>query len=804
MLAGVLLGSTPARCAPVEVPEAKREALKKVQSNPTNLKLVWVAWEGYQPRSRWSETAPAADHGPTAFVQAFFLLLEHSEQNVRYALLGEGNDLAPIGWVRSDCLVHVNALQDPQTHLYRKAMLVVKPEHAKEPNLPPRVAPRADAAPRGEPYKLYNVFFVFAESNLQNLYDREEEYVLIGSAQTVKSGTVAKTIQGWVPKNRVEYWTTTEAVAWDVDSTLSSAPFRRQKPGYIYKNAEAAERAIQAGADPRKEALFPEPRDKETGEGVPYNPHQSRFPLFVKPDRVRAHNYLLEVGGVGGWGNMSSREVDDLKQQLGKMAREFQSSELLFVIDSTSSMAQYRESLAKVADTICRATQDELKRLREEEPDAAPTFKMGVAFFSDIPRPQDRTPGENQESLVSKAVTTGKLAKVHENGIDPQRYEGNLAEYIRKYPQRDGHDYPESVFFGLKKAIQEAGFDARARKLVVLVGDCGDAGHRDDFPKPPSLKELADLFCPDDELDHPPYELYALQVCDPNKAGSNDEERAALQAFAAQMQELCKLINARSEKWIKRPTARYEVAATGAISRSLESRYEALKRQLAHMRSLIEKARSGQLDHLGPEMIAELRMRGIDPETLPKETQLFQRGFVWKYAPDLQSQRIRQVRIQYLLDHKTLSALHRLLDDLGKVTPDGREITLEDAFREAVDAYAREMGLKKVENESAEVYIKKATGLEVQTPLLRQALNANIPKPQEYAAALAEIEYRKRRLADILEGKQRQWKLVDVKRAGCTIKVWQEVPRTELEYDRSLTLPGSPGKWYWVDQDEAP
>jgi hypothetical protein len=83
-------------------------------------------------------------------------------------------------------------------------------------------------------------------------------------------------------------------------------------------------------------------------------------------------------------------------------------------------------------------------------------------------------------------------------------------------------------------------------------------------------------------------------------------------------------------------------------------------------------------------------------------------------------------------------------------------------------------------------------------------LNANIPKPQEYAAALAEIEYRKRRLADILEGKQRQWKLVDVKRAGCTIKVWQEVPRTELEYDRSLTLPGSPGKWYWVDQDEAP
>jgi len=709
-------------------------------------------------------------------------------------------------------------LQDPQTHLYRKAMLVVKPEQVQQPDAPPRDAPRGDAATLGKPYKLYNVFFVFAESNPQNLYDREEEFVLIGSAQSFYEASVAKTIQGWVPKSRVEYWTTTEAVAWDVNSTLRSASPRRQVPGYIYKTREAAEQALQAAgprtssavADPQKLAVgswFPEPRDPQTGEGVPYEPHHSRFPLF---DRLmpEGRNYLLEVGGIGGWGGMSSIEVDNLRQRLERIGQQLQQSELLFVIDSTGSMSQYRDALAKVADAICRATQDEMKQVKEEDRVAAPVYKLGVTFYSDLARPQDREPGQDEQTLLGDAVTAQELAQLHESGIDANRYGGDLAHYIRQYPQRDGHDYPEAVSWGLKRGIETAVFSPSARKLVVLVGDCGDAGQRPGFPKPPTAEELADLFCPPskegEDLDRAPIEFYALQVCDPNAAGANEEERGALNAFSVQMQKLCELINERSTKWIKRPIARYDVATNGAIARPLEIRLNELRARRAQVSADMEKARSGRWD-LGPEMVAELKRRGIDPDLLPKETQLFQRGYVWHLAPDMKpKEAIPQVRIQYLLDGKTVLSLYTLLDSLGKVTPSGEEITLQRAFQEAVAAYARETFQAIDEKATVESYIKKATGLNTQTPILRQAMEAKL-SPREFLEGLAMIEYRKRLLADILGKKQRRWREFKTSQAGFdNIPAWREIEGTEADFDRSFSLPGGEGRWYWIDQDEAP
>src|SRR5262249_8974790 len=132
----------------------------------------------------------------------------------------------------------------------------------------------AQAAVFGEPtatakrrtaFQLFNIFFVYAET---------KEFVLLGTNQQLKDNV--EVVRGWIPKGRVAFWTTREAVEWDQPSTLEG---KRKKQGAILKTLDSATKWDDGDKVPEEDLLFTEFfTDKGVSKGYKYD--DPRFPCL--------------------------------------------------------------------------------------------------------------------------------------------------------------------------------------------------------------------------------------------------------------------------------------------------------------------------------------------------------------------------------------------------------------------------------------------------------------------------------------------------------------------------------------------
>ncbi len=749
--------------------------------------IVYVAYEGYSPRSSWSEDAEPASVRVTQFMDAYKVLYQHQGPRGKYLLLATTLDLLPVGWVRQDIAVTDEALKTGGLEVHRKGMLITRAENGDEvgEQVPMLDAPRKRGQQLGEPYQLFNVFFVFGQTRPKEYGLPDEEYLLLGNSQYIEvrdltdnaavRASAQAVVKGWVPLHRVAAWNTREALEWDRDSTLATVQPRRTVPGQIHGNVAAAKSVIEAGSYRGSSSLFSETLDQQ-GESKLMNPKNMRYPVLELgaadlnlgdnrffPTKYR-NNELIKIGCIGGLGAFSAEELEDERRKLERLGNSASNAELLFVIDDTGSMAKFFDEVANLIRTII-ATQN------------ATSVSVAVAFYNDT----DSQPAGWNPVLLDRRCFPLKALHAQSGAT--------IAAVVENHQAVGGGDEPEMVFRGLREAIASAQFTPIARKLVFLIGDYPDksdiAATLDDE------RRLANQFFLFNDKEYP-IEFYAIQVCPP-------ERDDFTKRFRKQTQDIVTILNDDGKKYCQRTLGQYTSASEADVSRVMVKRYEALNAKQKEAKDKMESVRAGKFNtELGPEYLRILADAGVDLEKLKNTegAQLFREGYVWRNSP---SSEVPQVRMRLMLDRATLEDLVNLISRLSNTrsTLLNEQTRIEDILKSLINAATNEQSDPTL---SFEAQYMKRLGLKAHSPLLQMSAGTEVPL-RLARTELVEIEHRLDLLRDILEGKQRTWIEESVVEGDQTIPKYVAIGQAR-RVDRAFTLPGNTAQWYWIDTEE--
>jgi len=809
IIAAAAIVVRPAQAAELQVPPELEADIAKKEESPTRT-ACWVACDGYRPLAQWkAESEPVDDAERLPFAAQCYPLADHAG----HTLIGResaGGRLTRWGWVRKDIVVH-GVLRVEGSGIERKAMPIVRvgDQDKNQHYLP---APDKTSTPRPNQFQLYNTLFVYSST-------ADGDYLLLGKSPLLDANNAGEVLLGWIPADQVLQWNTAEGLAWDVKSTRDA--MRRKMPGYVFETAKDAveaarevETAVKKGEDLsavnkriHEKSYFKEPRGFDE-ELAPYEPYENRYPLLPKNDlgeKVRAveaelKNELMRVGAIGNWGKVDQREVDKLRYQIKEVAAQFAELNILFVINQTDTVKPHFDVIADLIDVVIENSKQGVKALK--------TLKLGVSFYSDIPLDVDENGIAKPRPApagLSAAVCCNRLADVINGEIDRGVYPKGLSQYVRDKKRENvgGHDYRDAVFEGLYQSIKQAKFSPQARKVVILIGDAGDAGQRDGFPP---LKSVDDAAMALRIAGGSPIELHVwrLELAHDNReTGAQKEDRQkAHEELKTQINRLREKLSEDSKHGARELVNFYDASNLG-FANSLRENYQRLLQQQIKLQADLQKAIDGRLK----EMPESLRKKFVD-EGVPlgklqeDERQFFQEGYIWRYAPEHPGKRIPQVHVEYLIAEKQFIDFMKLLDDLGQNTM--TDETNRKAFITSVSVKLREQRIcdddKISDNKLLAEYRRKKLGLVPRKEsVFETVLFGNQATPQDWVDLYAKAE----KLRDVCNDKRYQWK--------------KEV--REQERGKPLTIHLRDGeekpckrwferlddeKCYWLEEDEVP
>lgn len=762
---------------------------------------VYVAYEGYLPR-----TAPQLDAAPaigerTAFMQDYGVLFQGFQKDQReWLLLGEvkGGKPRVVGWIPQDYVVpENNALYDSGTKILKKAMLVNRVKTAVEGDkavreLPMRESPSVQGKPRNA-FELFNIFFIYRHSPGAD-GDAEKGWALLGAGpgfeQAGEESGGAKVVLGWVPVDRLCVWNTRVAIEWDRSRTLPDADPRRTTPAKLYRSrADAyndyypgfvAARA-PAAANANVEAFFHE--EFREGSSVPFEPHWTRFPELdhvdaSDEDRKEAKtfpndasedgesNRLLRLGGIGG--GISLTASDDMRKKLDAIVAQTRKLELLFVVDDTGSMKEYFDDVAKVVEAITS---------RAVERQAGGEVRVAVSFFNDV---DGNPPGWNP-------VKTAKLTSV------TAAEEGGraIAAAVRAHKKSkiDGGLPREMVFHGLTTSIQAAGFsDDSSRKLVVLIGDVADKSDENDPDHTAEAAVVANLR-PDEPS---PIEFFAVHV-GPRTSGDQ-------KAFKTQAETIVRLLETEAGQ---KGLGAYVQVEDGGLSTTLERRWRKFEQDAAELREQLKGVQMGQRRAgLGAAAVKLLEAEGVDLRRT-EGIQIFQEVYAWENPRD--DSEHPQVRRMLLFSAAELEELLEAVKPFTKLRMDGdlNSNALRTAFTKVVDGVVGDDSADDPleRGRSFAEAKRKSLGIpnRVESCFLQLA-KGNFHEEMTQIQ-IEEVKYRHQLLRDVLDGKRRTWTKLETKlRSGRRFVVYKAGVDAE-DYDRKFPVPGSNDRYYWIDAE---
>lgn len=481
-------------------------------------------------RLEYLEDVCLADGYPEAFVSQtkdrYRLNRDERANNTDWALVcvpqdSQSTNIKSIrGWVPRRYLTdRLEAERDRTTQILKKAVPVTKPveENATEKQrsmdrrgkVQSLLAPSelTDIRPDGLPplrtpeLDLYRLCFVYAEYGDWLLISPDPSQSILASRENLRSN-----VFGWVPQERVARWNTRECFQWNRRTFTS----RISDPGKLFLSPADAIRYKQGMPIAQQSFGEPDPR-KRNGEIGELALDAMRFHLLLNPRQAQQNgidanaqwtydstsssgqafvNNLFEIGAVLSNGRINS-EVERQQGQLESLAGELSDTELLFIIDDTHSMRFAFTVLANVVDKISQT-------FKEKPGDG--DIRIGLCYYHD---------GDSAEAAVT--TTTTRLASIKE-GAGLQLRIGELTNRSKNWtPGESGGDRLERMFDGIYHGVQAARFQTHSRKLVVLIGDCGEKGPLRGGSRY-SLKDLAEQLVP--EVGRP-IEFHAIQVKNP-------------------------------------------------------------------------------------------------------------------------------------------------------------------------------------------------------------------------------------------------------------------------------------------------
>ena len=838
---------------------------------------AWVAYDGLEPVTNPKVGSPAVQGQPLPFLSRYVVAdvypksikqeVQRSSLRKRelldtslassWFLLGELSDDEArvekyVGWVRGDYCIHSTRCLQTDKGILRKAMIInpydiddqmaAKLGRGEDGTVPVLLRPNARAQKSEKDFLWFSLFFVYGQTN---------EYLLLGSSPdfsfSTGSTSAKSVIQGWVRISELCKWNTREAYHWDRESTLMSASPRRMGAGLAFHGKDQAWQALRSVRESNGSTVFPNAVDPESVDDTPtwqkggflfeqfdedgvtreLLPIEPRFPnlgyegtaLYPGKDPESGMK-LVKIGCIGGVGKfdgkqgLSSGEISEIQRKLKKLLADMSTMEIVFLIDDTKSMEPWFDVVSRVVKSI--------------ETDVIDEFRTGVSVGS--------------EDGVEKQIGEVRIAVSYYNGLrlvspnkgkhvpqlgelkDVSQFGKNLSKAVR------GHQLTKNVepgrarvFDGIAKAVQAARFSESSRKMVILLGDVGDAAKDPDGFYEGLTRVLASYSAQ-------PIEFYPVHVTD-----SNNLDRAA---FSRQMTKLTTLVNQKANNFLAKAgknQARVtraklfrvdsetpEAQRLAQVSSFILERYRDQKTKIESLQAQIERLLHGDWhSKMSTELVEELRKRNFPVDALQSSRgiQTFEEGFAWRECglKDADDNLVPQLRLWALMSYSEIETLKNALHAIATEDRSSEEAILEaigqqiqsltgdsDESPGAGEIRSPASNRRQNRNEASsrsmrEALAAKIPGLNslIVSPLLAKAQN-EIQLSELSGENILDIKRKAHLLEDILDRKVRTRKETSQRN-----KLLPKFTITrEVTFDREYRIPGSSDRYYWVDVEK--
>jgi hypothetical protein len=278
-----------------------------------------------------------------------------------------------------------------------------------------------------------------AKSNLFKIYyayksckgSDGKSYLLVGTEPTLDPDYAHDIITGWVPKAETIVWGSMTAAYYNKTN------MDKREPVHIFKTEKDLRNYMRSGETDK--AIGKE--DISRREPLPY--YASRYPII----RARRRAYKIAWIGDGydeSSGKIVQREVVESKREDAmKLASALGKRDVLFLIDSTTSMGKY-------FDIVANALEEFIEGLNARESNR---FKYALAIYRDY----GNVTGAFE--ILSDFDDSNVALK-----LDPDmaaNYTGNI-------------DLSEAVFNGIVNSVNGVSWRHNATRSIIVIGDHGN------------------------------------------------------------------------------------------------------------------------------------------------------------------------------------------------------------------------------------------------------------------------------------------------------------------------------------------
>ena len=706
-------GSNPPRISPINLRQARRGFVIYDQLIPLARPVV---------REPGSPDQQAKGAKPLGFIEKrYAVLADHADGNQKFLLLGDTKNGKPVGWIESEFFLdRVRCLEDPVTTIPKKAMIRT-PENVLKKQAQGNViqssaailyAPHSAAAQRKQ-FAWFSYHFVYDRYS-----DLKNSYVLLGSGESFSpidnAAKVRKKIHGWVNKAEICEWNTREAFWWNHQN-------QAERPtGKVWRFQKAA--VAQRNGN-QKMPLFEEIKN-------PDSPPQgkSRFPKLSHLKFPRENSRLYQIGWIAQKG-ADGKELQEIQRQLIELRNSLNKIDVVFVIDDTLSMKRWFTVTNDIVDEIRVALEGEDARVR-----------IAISYFNDAIRGVGKhQPDNNRLQPIGSAAANKQLQELRNH-----REVNNV--------DADPH---EMMFDGMKQAIDKAGFDRQALKLLIVIGTHPDKSIlKSTRVGDGAIEEVAGRLKPNWSR---PIEFYAIQV----EPQSNED----LKRFGSQIQSVLTEFRGRRKKDFN------DTRGIGAWKNSqnpddVESmvlkRFLKLKEKNQQDQQQLRQAIRGDWDtRFTKDLKRELEDQGIDPDQLKDSAIDFYECYVWEKNKKGQ----QQIRPWVLMKEAELLRIRDFVQAIIQGAR-GRKVNLGKLVIQLVQTL---VGAEINPEEPVDDIIKKQMGITVQSTFLKQS-PAEMTKINK--ADLEKLQQKLKNM-NLLIGQKEFYK-----------------------------IPESPLNWFWVDVEE--
>jgi len=364
----------------------------------------------------------------------------------------ERNSFQDFGWVfKNEVLLWATGLRSKRTKINKKAFLLNSVKAIQEVIRQERKeivkiydGPRSSKT-IGEK-TIYEFYFVLKEENDRYLLSKEVNL----STQLLE---VNNPIVGWVVKTRVAEWNTRLAM----EPNYQEAAFaeRKSNPKFqvvAYGDEEAAEN--HANGSPRPDMAFWEsdPVKLDPAKLAKSNPRRFngtvvRFPLLNINPKSYTTGVIGEItvkGSLQELGKINEVNYSSLNAALQNIKNVRENFNVVFVIEGTSNLANFREPIAVG-----------IQKINANLKTNVPNVRFGAVVYRDIP-----------EEVDKRLIETKALTSNHED----------LATWLRQVPFARWHDNDPwtALNLGLEKALFGMGLRKDDTNIIIVLGENGD------------------------------------------------------------------------------------------------------------------------------------------------------------------------------------------------------------------------------------------------------------------------------------------------------------------------------------------